>query len=70
MKWTDAILIFPLDANTMAKLANGISDNLQVSFQVNTIFLSVMSSIVTVMYSEPHQTSKMEPFAKIAVFSR
>ena len=65
MKWADAMLIFPLDANTMAKLANGISDNLLVSFQANTIFLSVITSIVTVMYSEPHQASKMESFAKI-----
>ena len=65
MKWADAMLIFPLDANTMAKLANGISDNLLVSFQANTIFLGVITSIVTVMYSEPHQTSKMERFAKI-----
>ena len=65
MKWADVMLIFPLDANTMAKLANGISDNLLVSFQANTIFLGVITSIVTVMYSEPHQTSKMERFAKI-----
>jgi phosphopantothenoylcysteine decarboxylase len=27
-RWADAFLIAPLDANTMAKIANGLSDNL------------------------------------------
>uniref|UniRef100_A0A0K0EMV3 Flavoprotein domain-containing protein n=1 Tax=Strongyloides stercoralis TaxID=6248 RepID=A0A0K0EMV3_STRER len=30
-KWADALLIAPLDANTMAKMANGICDNLLTS---------------------------------------
>ena len=30
-RWADILLIAPLDANTMAKLANGICDNLLVS---------------------------------------
>ncbi|CAB3397847.1 unnamed protein product [Caenorhabditis bovis] len=30
-KWADAMLISPLDANTMAKIANGICDNLVTS---------------------------------------
>ncbi|KAF8381266.1 hypothetical protein PRIPAC_70408 [Pristionchus pacificus] len=30
-KWADAMLIAPLDANTMAKLANGLCDNLLTS---------------------------------------
>ena len=29
-RWADILLITPLDANTMAKLANGICDNLLV----------------------------------------
>ena len=30
-KWADLMIIAPLDANTMAKLVNGICDNLLVS---------------------------------------
>jgi len=30
--WADVLLIAPLDANTMAKIANGICDNLLVLF--------------------------------------
>ena len=29
-KWADIMLIAPLDANTLAKMANGLSDNLLV----------------------------------------
>ena len=31
-KWADLMIIAPLDANTMAKLVNGICDNLLVSW--------------------------------------
>lgn len=30
--WADALLIAPLDANTMAKISNGICDNLLVDY--------------------------------------
>ena len=30
-KWADLLLIAPLDANTLAKIANGMSDNILVS---------------------------------------
>lgn len=30
-RWADLMLVAPLDANTLAKLANGICDNLLVS---------------------------------------
>lgn len=30
-KWADALLIAPLDANTLAKIANGLCDNLLTS---------------------------------------
>ena len=33
MKWADMLMITPLDANTMAKLAGGICDNLLVGFR-------------------------------------
>jgi phosphopantothenoylcysteine decarboxylase len=32
-KWADILLIAPLSANTLAKLANGLSDNLLVQFE-------------------------------------
>ena len=35
-KWADLMIIAPLDANTMAKLVNGICDNLLVSFFLHT----------------------------------
>ena len=30
-KWADVLVIAPLDANTMAKMAHGLCDNLLVS---------------------------------------
>ena len=35
-KWADLMIIAPLDANTMAKLVNGICDNLLVSIFLHT----------------------------------
>lgn len=32
IKWADLVLISPLSGNTLAKLANGLSDNLLVKF--------------------------------------
>ena len=32
-RWADVMVIAPLDANTLAKLANGICDNLLVCSQ-------------------------------------
>ena len=34
-KWADLMIIAPLDANTLAKLANGLCDNLLVSKTLN-----------------------------------
>ena len=31
-RWADLLVIAPLDANTMAKMASGLCDNLLVSF--------------------------------------
>jgi len=40
-QWADVLVISPLSANTLAKLANGIADNLLVSL-VHTYVLSVL----------------------------
>lgn len=34
-RWADVFVIAPLDANTMAKMANGLCDNLLVSYHGN-----------------------------------
>ena len=33
-RWADIMVIAPLDANTLAKISNGICDNLLVSFTI------------------------------------
>ena len=37
-KWADMLVIAPLDANTMAKIVNGLCDNLLVSFSLLLMF--------------------------------
>ena len=34
-RWADILVIAPLDANTLAKIANGLCDNLLVSMKLN-----------------------------------
>jgi phosphopantothenoylcysteine synthetase/decarboxylase len=36
-KWADMVLIAPLDANTLAKLAHGLCDNLVVLYAFCTL---------------------------------
>ena len=38
-KWADVFVIAPLDANTMAKMALGMCDNLLVSKNVVIVFI-------------------------------
>lgn len=39
-RWADLMVVAPLDANTLAKVANGICDNLLVSTQALPALLS------------------------------
>lgn len=58
-RWADLMLVAPLDANTLAKLANGICDNLLVSNRrvlsppsVRLSDLSFMETLVLLQHRE------------------
>ncbi|PVU99851.1 hypothetical protein BB559_000349 [Furculomyces boomerangus] len=62
-KWADMMLIAPLDANTMAKIANGMCDNLLTSIirawdTKNPIL--VCPAMNTFMYNHPHTERHIE----------
>jgi phosphopantothenoylcysteine decarboxylase len=66
-KWADVLLIAPLSANTLAKLANGISDNLLTSiyrawdFQHQIILAPAMN---THMWTHPVTNEHLEKLKK------
>jgi len=51
-RWADIVLVAPCDANTLAKIANGIYDNLAVSVSVLSVATS-LNLIVTVTDVRP-----------------
>lgn len=66
--WADALVIAPLDANTLAKIAHGLSDNLLTSllrawdFSKPTVLAPAMN---TRMWNHPFTANHLGEFAKL-----
>ncbi|ODV94103.1 hypothetical protein PACTADRAFT_30779, partial [Pachysolen tannophilus NRRL Y-2460] len=73
-KWADIFLIAPLSANTLAKIANGLSDNLLTSIVRSwnpTIPIFIAPAMNTLMYTHPmtkkHLNIIVEEFKHITI---
>lgn len=70
-KWADSILVAPLDANTLAKIANGLSDNLLTSvlrawdFSKYAHFAPAMN---TCMWEHPLTYQHMKTLKELLLF--
>uniref|UniRef100_A0AC35GPT4 Flavoprotein domain-containing protein n=1 Tax=Panagrolaimus sp. PS1159 TaxID=55785 RepID=A0AC35GPT4_9BILA len=70
-KWADAILIAPMDANTLAKVANGLSDNLLTSvlrawdFSKYAFFAPAMN---TCMWEHPLTGQHLKTLKELLLF--
>ncbi len=66
--WADSLVIAPLDANTLAKIAHGLSDNLLTSlvrawdFRKPIVLAPAMN---TRMWNHPFTAAHLEAFAKL-----
>lgn len=66
--WADALIIAPLDANTLAKIANGLSDNLLTSLLRAWDFgkpMVLAPAMNTRMWNHPFTTNHLGEFAKL-----